>query len=112
LICAWQTVAMPAASFTTMCARSWQRISGATLRDVHTRSAVWLPIVPLTTNMPASLPRSSAERRSSSFTVGSSPHAAFPTSARAIASRISGVGFVTVSERRSTTCMRSRSRNQ
>ena len=60
-----------------------------------------LPIVPLDTNSPASLPSSSAARASSALTVGSSPNTSSPTSAEAIARRISSVGWVTVSERRS-----------
>ena len=44
----------------------------------------------------------SAQRSSSRFTVGSSPYQSSPTSASAMARRISGVGRVTVSERRST----------
>src|SRR5437867_9570853 len=62
-----------------------------------------LPCVPDATNRPASLPVRSAAMASSRFTVGSSSHTSSPTSARAIASRISGVGSVSVSERRSTT---------
>ena len=65
-------------------------------------SAIWLAIVPLGTNSAASLPRSSAARSSSARAVGSSPHTSSPTSAAAIASRIAGVGRVTVSDRRST----------
>ena len=41
-------------------------------------------------------------QRLSRLTVGSSPYASSPTSASAIARRISGVGVVTVSDRRST----------
>ena len=58
-----------------------------------------------TTNRPASLPSSSAARSSSALTVGSSPKTSSPTSASAMARRISGVGRVTVSERRSITSM-------
>ena len=68
------------------------------------RCAIWatrLPIAPDATNRPASLPSSSAARSSSAMTVGSSPKTSSPTSASAIARRISGVGFVTVSDRRS-----------
>src|SRR5574341_2155891 len=61
-----------------------------------------LPIVPEGTNKPASLPIISAAISCNRLTVGSSPYTSSPTSAFAIASRISGVGFVTVSERRST----------
>jgi hypothetical protein len=65
------------------------------------RVAVRLPIVPLATNSAASLPSRSAASASSALTVGSSPYTSSPTSARAIASRISGVGQLTVSLRRS-----------
>src|SRR5580658_7249014 len=61
-----------------------------------------LPIVPVGTNSAASLPAISAARASSRFTVGSSPYPSSPTSASAMARRISGVGRVTVSLRRST----------
>src|SRR5579863_7303536 len=57
---------------------------------------------PVGTNSAASLPKSSAARRSNRFTVGSSPYTSSPTSASAIARRISGVGRVTVSLRKST----------
>src|SRR5687767_12351606 len=60
------------------------------------------PIVPEGTNRPASLPSRAAAIASRRCTVGSSPHTSSPTSARAMASRISGVGSVSVSERRST----------
>src|SRR6185436_19261245 len=61
-----------------------------------------LPIVPDATKTAASLPRREAAIASRRWTVGSSPHTSSPTSARAMASRISGVGSVSVSERRST----------
>src|SRR5213083_1751030 len=61
-----------------------------------------LPIVPDATKRPAALPSRSAAIASRRLTVGSSSHTSSPTSARAIASRISGVGRVRVSERRST----------
>src|SRR5258706_11362795 len=61
-----------------------------------------LPMVPEVTNRPASLPSRAAAVASRRWTVGSSPHTSSPTSARAMASRISGVGSVSVSERRST----------
>src|SRR5207245_10751942 len=65
-----------------------------------------LPMVPEATKSPASLPLRSAAIASSRLTVGSSSHTSSPTSARAMASRISGVGNVSVSERRSTmSCM-------
>src|SRR5687768_15905837 len=61
-----------------------------------------LPWVPDVTKRPPSCPIRSAARASSLLTVGSSSHTSSPTSARAMASRISGVGNVSVSERRST----------
>ena len=57
--------------------------------------------MPLATNRPASLPRSSAARSSRAITVGSSPKTSSPTSASAMARRIAAVGRVTVSLRRS-----------
>src|SRR5712692_9017977 len=75
---------------------------------VWARTETRLPWVPDVTNSAASLPSRSAASASSRRTVGSSSHTSSPTSARAIASRISAVGSVSVSERRSTTsCMRS-----
>ena len=62
-----------------------------------------LHIDPLTQNSPASCPSSRATRCSSSITVGSSAYTSSPTGAASIASRIAGVGLVTVSERRSIT---------
>src|SRR5919201_4302284 len=61
-----------------------------------------LPMVPEATKTAASLPRRAAAIASRRWTVGSSPQTSSPTSARAMASRISGVGSVSVSERRST----------
>jgi len=63
--------------------------------------AIRLPIVPVGTKRPASLPSSAAPRSSSALIVGSSPKTSSPTTASAIAARISGVGSVTVSLRRS-----------
>src|SRR5919109_5678177 len=60
-----------------------------------------LPIVPDATRTASSVPSSSAARSSSARTVGSSPNTSSPTSAAAIAARIAGEGWVTVSERRS-----------
>jgi hypothetical protein len=65
--------------------------------------AIWLAIVPDGVNSAASCPNSAAVSASSRMTVGSSPNTSSPTSAAAIAARISGVGRVTVSDRRSTT---------
>ena len=64
-----------------------------------------LPIVPEATNRPASLPSSSAARSWRAMTVGSSPNTSSPTSASAIARRMAGDGFVTVSLRRSIRVM-------
>ena len=61
---------------------------------------------PLGKSTAAPFPSRAATRSSSAFTVGSSPSASSPTSAVAIAARISGVGRVTVSLRRSTALMR------
>src|SRR2546427_2364543 len=61
-----------------------------------------LPMVPEATKSPAALPRRSAASASSRLTVGSSSQTSSPTWAGAMASRISGVGSVSVSERRST----------
>src|SRR5437868_13425845 len=51
--------------------------------------------------MAASFSKISAARSCKRLTVGSSPYTSSPTSAAAIARRISGVGFVTVSDLRS-----------
>src|ERR1700693_1041312 len=59
-------------------------------------------------NNAASWPSSSAIRRCSSLTDGSSRYCSSPTSAAAIAANISGEGFVSVSERRSITLGRYR----
>src|SRR5690606_31146744 len=63
---------------------------------------IWLAMVPEGVKTAASLPVSSAKRASRRATVGSSPNPSSPTSASAMARRISGVGLVTVSLRRST----------
>ena len=65
------------------------------------RTPSWFASDPVGENSPASWPRSAATRSSSARTVGSSPKTSSPTSARAIAARICGVGRVRVSERRS-----------
>ena len=59
-------------------------------------------MVPDVTKSPAAFPSRSAASASSRLTVGSSSQTSSPTGARAMASRISGVGSVSVSERRST----------
>ena len=82
----------PRASVTTSCP---DRVCSLT--------ATWLPIVPDGTNRAASLARISAARSCSRRTVGSSRKTSSPTSASAIALRISAVGVVTVSLLRSIT---------
>ena len=73
---------------------------------VWASTEIRLPWVPDVTNSPECLPTRSAASASSRLTVGSSSHTSSPTSALAMASRISGVGSVRVSERRSTmSCM-------
>src|SRR5262249_12004269 len=62
---------------------------------------IWLPMVPEGTNRPAGWPSIAAASSSRRRTVGSSPKTSSPTSARAIASRIAGVGLVNVSLRKS-----------
>src|SRR5262245_14760305 len=69
---------------------------------VWARTETRLPWVPEETNRAASLPMRRAACSSSRRTVGSSSHTSSPTSAWAMASRISGVGSVNVSERKST----------
>src|SRR5215471_4561910 len=61
-----------------------------------------LPIVPVATKTAASLPIADAARASRRLMLGSSPKTSSPTSASAIARRMSGPGMVSVSERRST----------
>ena len=68
-----------------------------------TPTAIRLPIVPDGTNKADAFPNVSAIFSSSLITVGSSPKTSSPTSASAIARRIAGVGFVTVSDRMSIT---------
>ncbi len=58
-------------------------------------------MVPLGMNSAAGLPVRSAAIFSRRLIVGSSPITSSPTSARYIASRIAGVGWVTVSLRKS-----------
>jgi len=59
-------------------------------------------MVPLLTNSAASLPSRSAATSWSRLMVGSSPQTSSPSLASYIAFRISGLGIVKVSERRST----------
>src|SRR5438445_9098122 len=99
-ICTPPMTDAPATSLLKM----WQSRS----RTTSEPGCVWLhterrlPCVPDATKRPASLPVRSAAMASRRLTVGSSSHTSSPTSARAMASRISGVGSVSVSERRST----------
>src|SRR6187551_3823436 len=58
-------------------------------------------MVPVGNQSAASLPSSAAPCSCSALTDGSSPNWSSPTGAAAITARISGVGRVTVSERRS-----------
>src|SRR3954471_23093437 len=94
-------MAAPPSSCTMMCAVS--STTSSVPRSPRIASAIWLPIVAVGRETASSCPSSSAPRRSSSSTVGSSRSCSSPTSAFAIASRMAGDGFVTVSERRSTT---------
>src|SRR3954452_6896996 len=66
-------------------------------------TATLFDIDPDATYRPHSLPSSSATRPSSRLIVGSSLYTSSPTSAAAIAALMPGVGFVTVSLRRSIT---------
>jgi phospholipid N-methyltransferase len=59
-------------------------------------------MVPLMTKRPASFPSNCAEYSSNSRTVGSPSRPSSPTLARAMASRISSVGSVIVSLRKSS----------
>ena len=94
-----ENTAVVAISQSRMCERDSQITSCPGF--VSSRMAIWFPIVPVGTNSPASRPKISAARFSSRLTVGSSPYTSSPTSAAAIAARISGVGRVTVSDRKS-----------
>src|SRR5262249_20848847 len=64
-------------------------------------SAIWFAIVAVGRKTASAWPRKRAARSSSASTVGSSRRCSSPTSAAAIAARISADGFVWVSERRS-----------
>src|SRR2546423_10498144 len=68
---------------------------------VWSLTAIWFPIEPVGTKSAASFSKTSAARSCRRLTVGSSPYTSSPTSASAIARRIEGVGFVTVSLRKS-----------
>jgi len=67
-----------------------------------TRMPIRLPIVPLLTKRAASFPSRSAATSWRRLMEGSSPNTSSPRAAAAIASRISGLGIVSVSERMST----------
>ncbi len=71
--------------------------------SVSTRRAIWFAIVAVGRNTASSWPRSAAARCSSSSTVGSSRFCSSPTTAFAIAWRMPGDGWLSVSERRSIT---------
>ena len=88
-------------SFQKMCDSLPRMISSP--RFVQARTAMRLLIVPLGVKTAASLPVIRAAISSRRCTVGSSSHTSSPTSASYIARRISGVGWVTVSLRKSTT---------
>ena len=62
-------------------------------------------MVPLAVSSPASCPSMAAASSCSSLMEGSSPKTSSPTSASAMARRISSVGLVTVSLRRSIFAM-------
>ena len=62
-------------------------------------------MVPLAVSRPASWPSNEADRSCKSFMEGSSPYTSSPTVASAMARRISSVGLVTVSLRRSINVM-------
>src|SRR6266536_3678015 len=84
-----------------MCAFS-SAISSSPRSDSVCR-AISFAIVAVGTKTDSFWPSSSATRRSSSLTVGSSRRCSSPTAALAIASRIPRLGWVFVSERRSIT---------
>ena len=92
-----------AAAAPVSCQRTWASRGTRTSSPgrVNVRIATWLAIVPVGNHSAASWPSIAATRSWSRLIEGSSPNWSSPTSARAIASRIAGVGRVTVSERRS-----------
>ena len=75
-------------------------LPGPRLRDDRDAGC---PACRTATKSAASLPSARAAMRLEALDRGSSSQTSSPTSARAIASRIAGVGCVSVSERRSTT---------
>src|SRR5690606_32783599 len=81
----------------------WRPSSTSWPGVVWDKSAAKLAIVPLGRKSAASLPSRNAAFSSRARTVGSSPKTSSPTAARAMASRIASVGWVTVSLRRSMT---------
>src|SRR3712207_3938302 len=88
-------------SYETTCASA--PVSSSPPGGTSSCSAIWLAIVPVGQNSAASCPNIRATEASSALTVGSSPKTSSPTTAAAIAARISSVGLVTVSDRRSAT---------
>src|SRR5947199_4085306 len=88
-------------SYVTTCASASH--SSSSPGGTSSCTAIWLAIEPVGVNSAASCPNIAATRASSALTVGSSAYTSSPTSAAAIAARIPAVGFVTVSDRRSTT---------
>src|SRR6267143_6433144 len=99
-ICSCPMTGAPATSLLNTCESKSSTTSwpGRVCVTTETR----LPCVPAVTKSPAGLPSRCAASASRRRTVGSSPQTSSPTSARAMASRISGVGSVSVSDRRST----------
>src|ERR1051325_7081695 len=91
--------ALPATSELKMWQSASSTISWPGWVCAHTETR--LPWVPDVTKTAASLAMRSAAIASRRLTVGSSSQTSSPTSARAIASRIAGVGRVIVSERKS-----------
>src|SRR5437879_4777418 len=94
------TTAAPATSLLKICESRSRTTSWPVC--VWLTTEIRLPMVPEVTKSPAAFPSRSAASASSRLTVGTSSQTSSPTSARAMASRISGVGSVSVSERRST----------
>ena len=95
--------APPASAF-----RMWLLLPIRTVspRPACASNATRLLCVPELTITAASLPSISAARSSRRFVVGSSPYTSSPSSASYIALRISGLGWLTVSLRRSTRIIR------
>src|SRR5438477_644131 len=100
-ICSCPMTGAPATSLLNTCESKSSTTSwpGRVCVTTETR----LPCVPEVTKSPAGLPSRCAASASRRRTVGSSPQTSSPTSARAMASRISGVGCVSVSDLKSIT---------